>query len=155
MTLKTETNVAAQPQATVFSLTDTPLLSSGSTDRVVARSPQLVSRIKVYAEGGENALHAHQQEEHVFLVLAGQATFFLDKEERQTVVNKFEGVLLPAGAYYRFQSSGDENLVMFRVGTGKGPQDDRMGPNGRALPGNSAENKHVPGTVRPDAFFGR
>ena len=142
-------------QATVFKLTDTQLLSIGRSDRVVGKSENLVARIKVYAEGGENAIHAHAHEEHLFLVLAGQATFRLGREEREQVVNQYEGVLLPAGAFYWFQSSGDENLVMFRVGTGKREVDDRMSPAGTPRPGSSEENKHVDGVPIPGRFFGR
>ena len=154
MAIETQPETAAEPQASVFSLVGTPLLSSGRSDSVVARSSNLVGRVKVYAEGGENALHAHVREEHIFLVLAGQATFYLGKEERPVVVDKFQGVLLPAGAYYRFHSSGDENLVMFRVGTGKPAEDDRTGPTGLPLPGHSAENKAAPGVVVPGKVFG-
>jgi mannose-6-phosphate isomerase-like protein (cupin superfamily) len=142
-----------EPQASVFNLVGTPLLSSGMTDSVVARSDNLVGRVKVYAEGGENALHCHAHEEHVFLVLAGQATFYLGREERPHVVEKFQGVHLPRGAFYRFHSTGDENLVMFRVGTGKPAGDDRMGPHGRPLPGHSPENKTTPGVVVPGKVF--
>jgi len=154
MAIASQTEAAAEPQASVFNLAGTPLLSSGRTDAVVARSANLVGRVKVYAEGGENALHAHMREEHVFLVLAGQATFYLGKEERPVVVETYQGVLLPAGAYYRFHSTGDENLVMFRVGTGKPAQDDRTGPTGRPLPGHSEENMAAPGVIVPGEFFG-
>ena len=152
--MATEIVKEVEAQATVFKLTGTQLLSVGRSDRVVAKSENLTARIKVYAEGGENVIHAHAREEHMFLVLAGQATFHLGKEERPQVVNQFEGVLLPAKAYYWFQSSGDDNLVMFRVGTGKRDGDDRMSTSGAPLPGDSAENKHVDGVPVPGRFFG-
>jgi mannose-6-phosphate isomerase-like protein (cupin superfamily) len=154
ITTSPTSDVAVEPQATVFSLNGTPLLSRGRSDRVVARTEDMTNRVKVYAEGGENALHTHLYEDHVFLVLAGQATFYLGKEERPVVVNRFEGVLLPKGAFYRFQSSGDENLVLFRSGAGKRRPDDRMGPDGRPLAGDSEENKHVPGVEAPGRAFG-
>lgn len=153
MAISNPTEAAAEPQASIFSLDGTPVLSSGMVDTVAARSGNLVTRVKVYAEGGENALHAHQREEHVFFVLAGQATFYLGREERAQVVERHQGVHLPAGAFYRFHSTGDENLVMLRVGTGKGPQDDRMGPSGAPLPGHSKENKITPGVAIPGKFF--
>lgn len=155
MAIADQTETKVEPQASVFDLAGTPLLSSGMTDSVVARSENLVGRVKVYAEGGENALHAHLQEEHVFLVLAGQATFYLGREEQPVVVEKHQGVLLPSRALYRFHSTGDENLVMFRVGTGKKGGDDRTGPTGAPLPGNSKENKITPGVVLPGKFFGK
>jgi mannose-6-phosphate isomerase-like protein (cupin superfamily) len=112
-------------------------------------------RVKVYAEGGENATHTHLAEDHVFLVLAGQATFHLGKDGEQTqVANTYEGVFLPKGSYYRFESSGDENLVMYRVGAGKRYEGDRADPTGDALPGGSEKNKHVEGVAVPGKFFG-
>ena len=144
-----------EAQATVFSLKQAPVLSAGRYDSVVARSNDLIARVKVYAEGGENAIHTHLHEDHVFLVLAGQATFHLGRAEREVVVNRFEGVLLPAGAFYYFQSTGDQNLVMFRVGTTKKTGgDDRMGPDGLPLPGHSARDKHVEGVPVEGKYFG-
>jgi mannose-6-phosphate isomerase-like protein (cupin superfamily) len=148
--------VQVEPQAKVFSLTDAPVLSAGRFDTVVAQSDDLTMRVKVYAEGGENAIHTHLHEDHVFLVLAGQATFHLGREEREVVVDRFQGVLLPAGAFYYFTSTGSENLVMFRVGTNKRSEtDERMGPDGLPLPGHSARNKHVDGVPVEGKFFGR
>ena len=63
--------------------------------------------------------------------------------------------MLPAGAFYYFQSSGDENLVMFRVGTRQTGQNERLGPDGLPLPGHSARNKHVEGVPVEGQFFGR
>ena len=140
-------------RAQVFSLR-TPYLSEGRSDTTVAKTDLLTARIKVYAEGGENALHRHSREDHAFVVLEGQATFY-DEHEQPTVVNKHEGIMLPRGTFYRFHSSGDTNLVLMRFGTGKQPgNDDRLGPDGRPLPGNSRENKHVDGVPVPGKFFG-
>ncbi len=62
------------PKAQVFSL-KTPLLSAGQTNTPVAGTDLLKVRVKVYAEGGENVLHAHFDEDHSFIILQGQATF--------------------------------------------------------------------------------
>lgn len=145
---------AAEPQATVFTMTEAPLLSVGRFDRVIAESNGLTARVKVYAEGGENVQHMHANEDHLFLVLQGEATFHLGRDGAPAVVKPFHGVLLPAGAYYWFQSSGAENLVMFRVGTTR-REDERRGPDGKPLPGGSKENKHVDGVPIPGKFFGR
>jgi mannose-6-phosphate isomerase-like protein (cupin superfamily) len=148
--------VEVEPRAAVFTLKDAPLLSAGRFDAVMASSTDLIARVKVYAEGGENAKHTHAHEDHLFLVLAGQATFRLGSQEREVVVNRYEGVMLPAGAYYYFQSSGDENLVMFRVGTNKrARENERLGPDGLPLPGHSARNRHVDGVPVEGKFFGR
>lgn len=101
--------------AQVFNLT-TPYLQQGITSDERAKSELLSVLIKVYADGGENRMHAHTHEDHSFIVLEGEATFHLDTEDNVRVVKPYEGVLLPKGTYYRFQSSGTGNLVMLRVG---------------------------------------
>jgi mannose-6-phosphate isomerase-like protein (cupin superfamily) len=144
----------AEAQAVVFDLAGTPLLSSGRTDEVIAASDNLVARVKVYASGGENATHAHLEDEHLFLILAGRALFHLGREgERQVEVGPNAGVLLPAGAFYRFCSIGQDNLVLLRVGKGRRGSGDRIGPDGLPLPGRSSENKHQPGVPIPGATF--
>lgn len=154
MAVETESRVAADPQGTAFSLNGTPLLSSGRSNQVVAHSDDMTVTVKVYAEGGENALHTHQSEDHSFFVLAGQATFHLGKEDRVVVVNRYEGVLLPKGAFYRFESTGKENLVLYRVGAKRLGGDDRLGVDGKPLPGGSKENHNIPPTPVPGKFFG-
>lgn len=143
--------VEARPKAQVFSL-KTPLLSSGRTNLEVAATDLLKLRVKVYAEGGENGLHTHKDEDHSFVILQGQATFH-DEQGNVTVVNRYEGILLPRGAFYRFQSTGEENLVLLRVGAGREPEGDfRVGPHGRPL--TREENRHIDGTPIPGRFFG-
>jgi hypothetical protein len=72
-------------------------------------------------------------------------------------VNQHEGVLVPRGAYYWFQSTGTENLVLFRVGNKPSGyarrDDDRIGVDGNPLPGRSKENKHIEPVFAPGKFF--
>jgi mannose-6-phosphate isomerase-like protein (cupin superfamily) len=141
------------PKAQVFTLEGTPLLSAGRTDTVVARSDDMTARVKVYAEGGENATHTHLNEDHLFFVLQGEATFFLGRNaDEQQVVSAMSGILIPKGSYYRFQSSGDENLVLFRVGSFLGDSD-RVGPTGAPLPPKTKANNHVVGVPIEGAVF--
>jgi mannose-6-phosphate isomerase-like protein (cupin superfamily) len=133
------------PKAQPFSM-KLPLLSEGRSDRVLCRTETVQIRGKVYAQGGENALHAHLKQDHAFFILSGQATVH-DEEENLTVLGPLEGVLLPAGAYYWFQSTGDENLVLLRF-AGNFDQvekmgDDRVNLQGNPFPGGHADNKGV------------
>jgi mannose-6-phosphate isomerase-like protein (cupin superfamily) len=143
------------PKAEVFDL-KAPYLSQGRYDRSIARSDHLWLRVKVYAEGGENALHTHTTQDHSFVVLEGQATFY-DENDNARVVGKYEGIMLPAGAFYRFQSSGDINLVMLRCAGFLAEQpggNDRVKLDGSPIPGGSADNKHIEGVPVPGEFFG-
>ncbi|MDP6389899.1 MAG: cupin domain-containing protein [Alphaproteobacteria bacterium] len=141
---------------TPFSL-KAQMLDQGRTDTVLAATEDLSVRLKVYASGGENALHAHVDEDHVFVLLQGSARFYgpdgeaLDLEAHQ-------GMMMPKGLLYRFHAtSEDECLVMLRIGTPnfqKQASVDRIGRDGNPLAGDSKENKSVPVIFRDGAYFG-
>lgn len=133
----------------------TPYLEQGRTTDVRARTDLMTITAKVYAEGGENAMHHHPHEDHSFIVLEGEATFYLESDENAKVVRRYEGVLLPRGANYWFKSTGDQNLVMVRVGAYyPGAKHGRLTPDGRDIPGDSAENKTVERIERQGRWFG-
>jgi mannose-6-phosphate isomerase-like protein (cupin superfamily) len=142
------------PQAHFFDL-EAPLLAQGRFDQVVAATDLLKLRIKVYASGGENALHMHPREDHAFVVLQGEATFFIGSEEAVRVVGKYQGVMLPRGTLYRFECSSEENLVMLRTGAAEEwPENARAFSDGRPFPGSSVENHQVEMIPIPGQFFG-
>ena len=147
--------VKNSPTATTFKL-EAELLDQGRTMDMLAKSNLMIAHIKVYAEGGENALHAHSQEDHLFVILAGEATFHLGADDRISVLGKHEGVIIPAGSFYWFVSSGSENLVLLRVGAkaeGWSSFDDRINIEGQPFAGDSIENKQVPVIKRKGAYF--
>jgi mannose-6-phosphate isomerase-like protein (cupin superfamily) len=131
----------------------TPLLKKGRLDTVLAETDLMQVRMKCYAEGGENVLHAHTTEDHVFVILQGQANFH-DKEGNSRILGRNDGIMLPRGTHYWFQSCGDEPLVMLRVGASKERAAvPRVGVDGRPLPGHSKENKHEEPVVIEGAFY--
>lgn len=134
------------PTVTTYSM-KVPLLTSGRTNEVLAATDNVEVRAKVYAEGGENALHTHLDEDHTFFVLDGQATFH-GPDGQTTVVGRHEGIMIPAGAFYRFQSTGETNLVLLRFGADvvapEGTGAPRIGPDGLPLEGKDPRNKAVP-----------
>ena len=133
----------------------TPYLTQGRTTKIVAETESLDVTVKVYAQGGENAMHHHPVEEHAFIVLEGEATFHLETDDNIAVVGPYEGVVIPRGCNYWFLSSGDRNLVMIRVGSWVGPKShDRIAPDGHPIPGDSEENKSVPRIEAPGPGFG-
>ena len=77
------TPVAATESAVVFSMRNLPLLEQGTTYDPLATAENLWVSVKVYASGGENALHSHGGEDHSFIVLQGKANFtFADGRRR-------------------------------------------------------------------------
>lgn len=130
------------------------LLDQGRTDTEVCRTNNMWARLKVYASGGENALHCHPREDHMFVILQGSARFY-DKDGGTTDVNRHEGIMLPAGTYYSFEATSNEPLVLIRIGSrtsAENPQG-RLNIKGEPMAGNSEENKTVPVKVREGAYF--
>jgi mannose-6-phosphate isomerase-like protein (cupin superfamily) len=109
-------NVAVD-KAVLFSMRNLPLLEQGTTYDPLATAENLWVNLKVYASGGENALHAHGGEDHAFIVLQGKANFTFG-DGRTSVVGQYEGVMIPKNVLYKFEADQKENLVMLRVGGG-------------------------------------
>jgi mannose-6-phosphate isomerase-like protein (cupin superfamily) len=104
-------------RATRFSVRDAPLLSEGQTMTLLAEATDLKIHLKVHAPGwnGELVQHYHPNEDHMFFVLAGEATF-KDEHGELTRVGPMEGIMLPKQVVYSFENSGQENLVILRAG---------------------------------------
>ncbi len=143
-----------RPKSEVFSL-KTPYLSSGRITKMVSKAEGLWIHSKINAEGGENALHCHTQEDHAFIVLEGEGTFF-DEDGNETTLKPFQGIMIPRGAYYRYLNTGKGNLMVVRVGGG--PKTDsvasRIDPDGKPILTESEENKKIEGVPIPGKFFG-
>ncbi len=130
---------------TVFKLS-AQLLDQGRTDTPLCATDDMTARLKVYASGGENALHAHPHEDHMFIVLQGSAQFF-GSDGKLAALAAHEGIMVPKGSYYRFHATSDEPLVLLRVGTpNQGPDVNpkRIDPAGAPMVGDSKANKTVP-----------
>ena len=105
----------ATDEAVVFSMRNQPLLEQGTTYDSLATAENLWAAIKVYASGGENALHSHAGEDHIFVIMQGKATFTFG-DGRTRIVRQHEGVMIPKNVTYKFEADETENLVMLRVG---------------------------------------
>jgi mannose-6-phosphate isomerase-like protein (cupin superfamily) len=98
-----------------FTMNGLQLLASGQVTEKLVVGEHLWLHSKVYSRGGENALHAHLQEDHAFFVLQG-AVVFTFGDGRTERAEKFEGVMIPKGTSYKFEAQGSENLIMLRMG---------------------------------------
>jgi mannose-6-phosphate isomerase-like protein (cupin superfamily) len=125
-------------------------LARGSTEEPLAIGKHLWLKIKVYGKGGENNLHSHLNQDHSFIVLDGKARFHGPRGETH-VLKRNEGILLPAGSYYWFESVGKEPLVLLRVGA----LVDADTPDLRVMPDGSGKVRRTADTVfvSPDVVF--
>ncbi|HTM10062.1 MAG TPA: cupin domain-containing protein [Verrucomicrobiae bacterium] len=143
------------PKAQKFSLR-TPYMKQGRVTQLVAETPNMWIHTKINAEGGENEIHTHLDEDHSFIVLEGEMSVF-DEKGNEMKLKKYEGVLLPKGAYYRYLNTGAGNLVVIRVGSivrdkPKQGQATRVTPTGEEILGGSVENKSLP-PIEDNRFF--
>jgi quercetin dioxygenase-like cupin family protein len=149
------TQHAAQAGAETFDL-KTRLLKQGRTNLPLAATNVMSVVLKCYAEGGENELHAHPNEDHVFVLLQGQAIFHAP-DGRTTTLHANQGIMIPAGTAYSFQATGDENLVLLRIGATVAADADplaRIDAEGKPFDGFSAENKRKEVVFDGDRQFG-
>ena len=144
-----------KPQAQIFSL-KTPYMKQGRVTQLVAETPNMWIHIKINAEGGENEIHKHLNEDHAFIVLEGQMSVF-DENGNEMEVKQYQGVMIPKGAYYRYLNTGDGNLVVIRVGGGRkgqqqAGQETRLGADGKPLVSGTPENRNLP-PIESGTFF--
>jgi mannose-6-phosphate isomerase-like protein (cupin superfamily) len=157
-----EATAAAKPQsqeapkAQLFSL-KTPYMKQGRVTQTVSKTANMWIATKINAEGGENEIHTHLNQDHAFIVLEGEMSVF-DENGNEMKLKQYQGVMLPKGAYYRYLNTGEGNLVVLRVAANtpdKPPKGavTRVMPDGTPIAGGSVENKSLPPIEMPGKFF--
>ena len=144
-----------KPKTALFSL-KTPYMKQGRVTQLVAETSNLWIHTKINAEGGENEIHSHMDEDHAFIVLEGQMSVF-DENGGEIEVKQYQGVMIPKGAYYRYLNTGAGNLVVIRVGAGikgqqQGGQEMRLGVDGAPVITGTPQNRNLP-PVEAGTFF--
>ena len=133
------------------------LPDTGRVDIPIAATDRLNLVLKAYASGGENTVHAHTAEDHAFVILQGEATFFGRPGDPTATIRKHEGILIPNGVFYKFKAGEGEQLVLLRVsavlpGTSL-DEDDTIDLKGRPLDSYSKQNHEVPITYSGRRYF--
>lgn len=124
----------------------TPLLTGGRSIMPLARTGIMSVGLNYYSPGRKNKLHTHPGEDHVFVVLDGEATFY-DKENNPTVLRKGRGIMLPEGRYYWFENTGGKPLALLRFSAWRqGRNIARVEATGRTRGEDATEYEHVDGT---------
>ena len=71
----------------------------------LAQTPIIRGRVQIVQEGGENNLHSHTGMDGFWFVLAGKVKFYGPGDVVIGEFGKHEGILIPAGVEYWFESS--------------------------------------------------
>jgi mannose-6-phosphate isomerase-like protein (cupin superfamily) len=84
------------------------LVKLGRTDRMLAY-------MQVRRTGGENRLHSHSHLDGFWMVMRGRARFYTEGDAVVADLGPNEGVVIPRGFKYWFESSGVEDLEILQV----------------------------------------
>jgi mannose-6-phosphate isomerase-like protein (cupin superfamily) len=90
------------------------LLEYGKTTQILSQTDLAMAFVQVIAGGGETNLHAHTAEDAMWLVLNGKARFYTTDDKEVATLSPYEGLTIPRGTPYWFESASDENLVVMR-----------------------------------------
>ncbi|MFN4284022.1 MAG: cupin domain-containing protein [Alphaproteobacteria bacterium] len=66
-------------------------------------------------QGGENNLHYHSGVDITWMVIKGRARFYGPGDEIRGEFGPLEGLVIPAGARYWFESCGEDDLELLQI----------------------------------------
>ncbi|MGE5216181.1 MAG: cupin domain-containing protein [Chloroflexota bacterium] len=81
----------------------------------VCNSDLMKVQVQVVKNGGENNLHTHTGEDAFWYVITGAVKFYGEGDKLIGEYKKGEGILIPRGFKYWFESAAQEPLEILRV----------------------------------------
>jgi mannose-6-phosphate isomerase-like protein (cupin superfamily) len=93
-----------------------PELRGGKAVIKLCQTDRMIGIMQVVGKGGETNLHSHPNLDGMWMVLSGRIAFY--GPEYETLIGeygKYEGVLIPRGCPYWFESVGDEPAELLQV----------------------------------------
>jgi mannose-6-phosphate isomerase-like protein (cupin superfamily) len=81
----------------------------------VCNSDLMKVQVQVVKNGGENNLHTHTGEDAFWYVISGVVKFYGEGDTLVGEYKKGEGILVPRGYKYWFESASPEPLEILRV----------------------------------------
>lgn len=115
----------------------------------LARSGILGFNIQVLRDGGETNLHAHAAEDAAWFVLGGRVRFYETEDKVTCEAGRHEGIAIPHGSPYWFESASEEPLEIIRM-SARNPMAKNQRLNFNALRERQASN-HEADLVSADA----
>ena len=103
-----------EPRATTFRY-ERPELRRSKAFVKFFKTDLMSAEVQVIGQGGENNLHTHRASDGFWMVLEGQARFYGEGDEIVADLGPLEGVHIPRGFPYWFESSGSTPLEIVHV----------------------------------------
>lgn len=102
-------------EATVFKYQRPAELKRSKTIVDFFRGDIMNASVQVVREGGENNLHKHPTQDGFWMVLAGQVNFYGAGDKLLAELHPSEGIHIPRGFPYWFESTGETALELLHV----------------------------------------
>jgi mannose-6-phosphate isomerase-like protein (cupin superfamily) len=93
----------------------TPEFDGVKKSMLVCNSDLMKVMVQVVKDGGENNLHSHTGDDAFWYVMSGAVKFYGEGDKLIGEFKKGEGILVPRGFQYWFESSAPEPLEILRV----------------------------------------
>ena len=103
------------PQETKEFRHQTPEFEGVKKTWQVCNSDLMKVQVQVVKNGGENNLHTHTGEDAFWYVISGAVKFYGEGDKLVGEYKKGEGILVPRGYKYWFESASPEPLEILRV----------------------------------------
>jgi mannose-6-phosphate isomerase-like protein (cupin superfamily) len=94
---------------------ETPQFQGVKKSMLLCSSDLMKVMVQVVKDGGENNLHSHTGDDAFWYVISGAVKFYGAEDKMIGELKKGEGILIPRGFAYWFESSGSEPLEILRV----------------------------------------
>jgi len=92
-----------------------PDFPRGRKVQMLARTDRMHAIVNVVKEGGENNLHSHNHQDGFYYVLSGRVRFYTTGDALIGEFGPHEGIVIPRGYQYWFESTGEETLELLTV----------------------------------------
>ena len=112
---------APSDRMTVFGYEAAPERDFPKKSIRLSRTDSLTVSAQIINGGGETNMHSHTGVDEAWVVLSGRARFYgvnNDAENGEEIVGELgprEGIMIPKGVPYWFESAGDDQLEILRV----------------------------------------
>ena len=81
----------------------------------LCRSDLVYANMTVIKAGGENNLHAHTANDGIWIVIKGRVKFYGIDDVLLAELGPLQGIHIPRGFFYWFESSGPELLELLQI----------------------------------------
>ena len=112
---------APNDQLTLFGYEEAPERDFPKKSIRLSRTDALAVSVQIINGGGETNMHSHTGEDEAWVVLSGRVRFYgmnKDADNGEEVFGELgprEGIMIPKGVPYWFESASDDQLEILRV----------------------------------------